>query len=224
MLAGNRNFALSNGHGMMGGKFSCGERFSVKMIQRVCVFCGSNRGSRPSYAQAATLLARHLAANGIGLVYGGGNVGLMGVLADEALSSGTEVIGVIPQSLVEREVAHLGLSELRIVASMHERKAQMAELCDAFIALPGGFGTLEEFCEVLTWAQLGLHRKPCGLLNVEGYFDRLLELFDHAVAEGFLKPAHRRIVISETCPVSLVRRLSEYEPPATEKWINRKQT
>ena len=194
------------------------------MTRRICVFCGSSSGTRQSYAEAATTMARHHVANRIGIVYGGGKVGLMGTLADAALQNGGEVIGVIPQSLVEKEVSHSGLSDLRVVGSMHERKALMAELSDGFIALPGGFGTLEEFCEVLTWTQLGLHRKPCGFLNIEGYYDQLLSFFDHAVAEQFLKPVHRRMVISDSCPESLVCRLLDYEVPLVDKWIGLKQT
>ena len=190
----------------------------------MCVFCGSSAGARTSYAEAARSLARHLAANQIAIVYGGGNAGLMGTLADAALEAGGEVIGVIPRSLVEKERAHPHLSDLRIVGSMHERKALMAELSDAFIALPGGFGTFEEFCEVLTWTQLGLHRKPCGILNVEAYFEPLLQLFDHAVRERFLKPEHRRIVLSDTCPESLVSRLLTYRTPLVDKWIDWEQT
>jgi len=148
----------------------------------------------------------------------------MGTLADAALAAGGEVIGVMPRSLVEKEVAHTHLSDLRVVDSMHERKAQMAELCDAFIALPGGYGTLEEFCEVLTWTQLGLHRKPCGILNVDGYYDRLLSFFDHAVDEQFLKVVHRRMVLSDSSPESLVSHLLEYDPPRVEKWIDLKQS
>ena len=148
----------------------------------------------------------------------------MGKLADAALKAGGEVIGVMPRSLVEKEVSHSGLSDLRVVGSMHERKAQMAELSDAFIALPGGYGTFEEFCEVLTWTQLGLQRKPCGILNTEGYYDQLLALFDHAMDEHFLKPVHRRIVLSDSRPESLVRRLLECEPPLVDKWIDPKQT
>jgi len=193
------------------------------MAKRICVFCGSSSGARPSYAAAATALAQYLAANKIGVVYGGGRVGLMGILANAALEAGGEVIGVIPQSLVAKEVSHGGLSDLRVVGSMHERKALMAELSDAFIALPGGYGTFEEFCEMLTWTQLGLHRKPCGILNVEGYYDPLLELFDRAVAEQFVKPVHRRMVIADRCPESLVARLLEYEPPAVDKWIDLKE-
>jgi len=193
------------------------------MAKRICVFCGSSSGGRPSYAASAIALARHLASRKIGVVYGGGRVGLMGTLADAALDAGGEVIGVIPQSLVAREVSHRGLSDLRVVGSMHERKALMAELSDAFIALPGGYGTFEELCEMLTWTQLGLHRKPCGILNVEGYYDPLLALFDHAMAEQFVKPLHRRMVIADSCPESLVARLLEYEPPAVNKWIDLKE-
>jgi hypothetical protein len=154
------------------------------------------------------------------LVYGGGRTGLMGALADAALAAGGEVIGIMPQALVEKEVAHKQLRDLRVVSSMHERKALMAELSDAFIAMPGGFGTFEEFCEVLTWTQLGLHRKPCGLLNVDGYYDPLLTLFDNAVTEQFVKPVHRQLVISDSDPESLVARLFRQELPATGKWID----
>jgi len=164
-----------------------------------------------------------LARRGLGLVYGGGRVGLMGVVADAALAAGGEVIGVIPRALSGPELAHAGLSDLRVVGSMHERKALMAELSDAFIALPGGYGTFEEFCEVLTWTQLGLHRKPCGILNVEGYYDPLLALFDHAAAEQFVKPIHRRLVVSESQPEALVNRLLEYDVPMVAKWIDREQ-
>jgi hypothetical protein len=194
------------------------------MAQRICVFCGSNAGVRQSYAIAATSLAKHLVANGIAIVYGGSKVGLMGILADTALGAGGEVVGVIPRSLVAKEVAHSRLHELRVVESMHERKAQMAELSDAFIALPGGYGTFEEFCEVLTWTQMGLQRKPCGILNVDGYYDHLLKLFDHAVAEQFLKPEHRQMVISDHQPESLVDRLLKCEVPLVEKLIGRRQT
>jgi hypothetical protein len=194
------------------------------MAKRICVFCGSSPGARPCYAEAARALAQYLAANKITVVYGGGNVGLMGTLADATLEAGGEIIGVIPQALLDREVSHSRLPDLRVVGSMHERKAIMAELSDAFIAMPGGFGTFEEFCEVLTWTQLGLHRKPCGLLNVEGYYEPLLALFDHALAEEFLKPAHRQMVISDSNPESLVKRLFAYELPVVSKWIGRQQT
>jgi uncharacterized protein (TIGR00730 family) len=196
----------------------------MNAIKRICVFCGSSPGGRREYAAAAETVARLLVANGIAIVYGGGNVGLMGILADTARSAGGEVIGIIPHSLMAKELAHNGLSDLRVVDSMHERKALMAELSDAFIALPGGYGTFEEFCEVLTWTQLGLQRKPCGILNVAGYYDHLLKLFDHAVAERFLKPEHRGIVISDTDPGSLIHRLLSHHPAVVEKWIDRKQT
>jgi uncharacterized protein (TIGR00730 family) len=176
-------------------------------MTRCCVFCGSSPGTRPIYAAAAASLARCLVANGIGIVYGGGKVGLMGALADAALAEGGHVIGVIPRALMEREIAHRGLSDLRIVGSMHERKALMAELSDGFIAMPGGYGTLDEFCEILTWTQLGLIAKPCGVLNVDGYFDRLLDHFDHAVAEQFVKPLHRDMIVTDDDADALVDRL-----------------
>src|ERR1019366_6230261 len=157
------------------------------MARRICVFCGSSPGQRDSYAAAAVDLARSLVAKDIGIVYGGGRRGLMGAVADAAMEAGGEVIGIMPRAMVDKEYAHRGISDLRIVNSMHERKALMSELSDAFIALPGGYGTFEEFCEVLTWSQLGLHGKACGILNVEGYFDHLLTFFDHAVTEGSLK-------------------------------------
>ncbi len=194
------------------------------MAKRICVFCGSSPGARPSYAEAAKSLARYLAANKITVVYGGGRVGLMGALADATLEAGGEIIGVIPQALLNRELSHTRIPDLRVVGSMHERKAMMAELSDAFIAMPGGFGTFEEFCEVLTWTQLGLHRKPCGLLNVEGYYDSLLALFEHAVAEQFLKPAHRQMVLSDSSAELLVDRLLKYELPVVSKWIGWQQT
>jgi uncharacterized protein (TIGR00730 family) len=179
------------------------------VLKRICIFCGSSSGARDCYATAAATLAGFLAEQRIGIVYGGSNRGMMGIVADTALAAGGEVIGVIPESLMGKEVAHTGLSDLRIVNSMHERKALMADLADAFIAMPGGYGTLDEFCEILTWAQLGLHTKPCGLLNVAGFFDPLLAAFDHAVAEQFLNPAHRQLVISDPDPESLVTRLRQ---------------
>jgi uncharacterized protein (TIGR00730 family) len=194
----------------------------VRMVKRICVFCGSNSGVRQAYAEAATSLARQLAGMKIAVVYGGSRVGLMGMLADAALAAGGEVIGVIPRSLVAKEVAHTGLPDLRVVDSMHERKRLMADLSDAFIALPGGFGTLDEFCEILTWTQLGMQRGPCGLLNVDGYYDLLLKMFDHAVAEQFIKPEHRRMVISEDDAESLIARVLEYQAPRSgdvNKWI-----
>ena len=177
------------------------------MPNRICVFCGSSAGVRDSYAAAATALAQYLAGKQIGIVYGGSRAGLMGILADAALAAGGDVVGVIPHAMVAREIAHTGLTDLRIVNSMHERKALMAELSDAFIAMPGGFGTLDEFCEILTWSQLGLHHGRSGLLNVDGYFDLLLSMFDHAAREGFVKPAHRAMLIDDPDPQSLVDRL-----------------
>jgi uncharacterized protein (TIGR00730 family) len=190
----------------------------------VCVFCGSSLGAKPAYRQAAVQLGEELARRGLRLVYGGGNIGLMGVVADAALAAGGAVVGVIPQSLVDKEVAHFGLTELRIVASMHERKAQMADLADAFIAMPGGFGTLEEFCEMLTWAQLGLHAKPCGLLNIEGFFDPLLTLFDRAVSDRFLRPEQRANVLTSETPGNLLDQLAACRPVALDKWIDREQS
>ena len=196
----------------------------MAMIKRVCVFCGSSPGARPAYAAVAAALARCLVARGITIVYGGGNVGLMGVLADTARAAGGEVIGVIPHSLVAKEVAHTEVPDLRIVESMHERKALMADLADAFIAMPGGYGTFEEFCEILTWTQLGLQRKPCGILNVEGYYNHLLQMFDHAVAEQFVKPAHRKMFIADADPESLLDRLLAYQLPIVDKWLVREET
>jgi uncharacterized protein (TIGR00730 family) len=190
-------------------------------MRRICVFCGSSFGSRPRYREAAAEVGSLLARKGAGLVYGGGNVGLMKVVADAALAAGGEVIGVIPQALVAREVAYRTLPDLRIVGSMHERKALMADLSGAFLALPGGFGTLEEFVEVVTWSQLGLHRKPCGLLNVEGYYDPLLALFDRAVEERFLRPENRALVLAGAEAEPLIDRLLACEPPYVEKWIGR---
>lgn len=189
-------------------------------LRNVCVFCGSSNGNRPVYAESARRLGTLLAARGLGVVYGGAHCGLMGALADAALSAGGRVIGVIPEALQAKEIAHTGLTELRVVATMHERKALMAELADAFIALPGGFGTLDEFCEILTWAQLGIHRKPCGLLNLEGYYDPLLRLFDHAVGEGLLRRANRDMVIAETSIEALLERIHDAPPPAVDKWID----
>jgi uncharacterized protein (TIGR00730 family) len=173
---------------------------------RICVFTGSRHGARSEYAEAAKRLGRELAARNYGLVYGGGNVGLMTVIADTMLELKGHVTGVIPDSLVSREVAHLGLSDLRIVNSMHERKALMAELSDGFIAMPGGIGTMEEFFEVLSWAQLGIHEKPCGLLNVCGYYDPLIQFLDHAVGEDFIKPKHRALLVVDSEPAKLLDR------------------
>jgi len=192
-------------------------------FQKICVFCGSNLGIRPVYRTAAEQLASLLVRRGIDLVYGGGNVGLMGVLADTVLASGGKVTGVIPESLMAREVEHLGLTELRVVSSMHERKAVMSDLSDAFIALPGGFGTLEEFCEVVTWSQLGIHERPCGLLNVDGHYDPLLRLFDDAVREGFLHPDNRALVLDDDAPERLLEKMAQFTPTRTAKWIGREE-
>jgi uncharacterized protein (TIGR00730 family) len=188
------------------------------------VFCGSSSGTVPVYAEAAQSLGRELVRRNLRLVYGGGNIGLMGILADAVLAEDGEVVGVIPQALVAKEVAHLGLTQLHVVGSMHERKALMVELSDAFLALPGGFGTLEEFCEVLTWAQLGLHVKPCGLLNVNGYYDPLLEFFGQAVNEGFLRDKHRALVLVGPAPEEVLGLLAAYRPSPTEKWIDRNES
>lgn len=189
-------------------------------MKRICVFCGSNRGVGEAYAEAARTVARLLAQRKLGLVYGGGNVGLMGILADAMLEAGGEVIGVIPHSLVAREVAHHGVTELRIVQTMHERKALMNELSDGFIAMPGGFGTLDEFFEVLTWSQLGFHGKPCGMLDVDGYFRELLAMLDRAVEQKFLSPAHRALVISEADPATLLARMAAFRPGTAGKWAD----
>jgi hypothetical protein len=192
-------------------------------LRRVCVFCGSSLGARPDYAEAARVLGGELAERAIGLVYGGAHVGLMGAVADACRRAGGEVIGVIPGSLVEAEVAHTGLDDLRIVSTMHERKAVMAELSDGFVALPGGFGTLEEFCEVLTWSQLGLHSppKPCGLVDVAGFFGPLIALFDSAVDEGFLRPENRRLVLAAADPRTMLDALAGWQaPPPIRKWVD----
>src|SRR6186713_2170638 len=189
-------------------------------MMRVCVFAGSSSGSRPEYRTAAEDLGRELAARGIELVYGGAHVGLMGGVADAVLAGGGRVTGVIPKALVEKEVAHRGLTDLRIVTSMHERKALMADLSDAFVALPGGWGTLDEMFEILTWAQLGLHRKPCGLLNVCGYFDGLLAFAAHSVAEGFVRPEHGGMMTVADAPGPLLDSLAVHRPPVVEKWLD----
>jgi uncharacterized protein (TIGR00730 family) len=194
------------------------------VIRRVCVFAGSSPGRRPEYGTAAAALGRVLAERGIGLVYGGARVGLMGALADAALAAGGEVFGVIPRALVDKELAHTGLSALHVVESMHQRKALMADLSDGFVAVPGGWGTLEELFEVLTWAQLGLHRKPCGLLNVEDYFDPLLTFIDHSIAEGFVRSDYRRLIAVAAAAEPLLDLLAQQTPPTVEKWIDRAET
>jgi uncharacterized protein (TIGR00730 family) len=194
-------------------------------LQRICVFCGASAGRRADYAQTATALGTLIATQGLELVYGGGNVGLMGVVADACLMAGGQVTGVIPEALVGREfegerIDHSAVSRLEIVDSMHTRKARMAALADGFIALPGGFGTFEELFEILTWGQLGFHRKPIGLLDVAGYFAPLLTLCDHAVAEGFLRPDNRSMLLADTCPASLLARMRAYQPPDIRVWLS----
>jgi uncharacterized protein (TIGR00730 family) len=193
------------------------------MLKRICVFCGSSAGHSQIYRETATMVGRLLAERHIGVVYGGGQVGLMGALADGALQANGEIIGVIPKALFEKEIAHAGLKQLCVVDSMHERKALMAELSDAFIALPGGFGTLEEFFEVVTWSQLGIHRKPCGLVNVGGFFDSLLSLCDHAVGQGFIRPVDRSLIIAEADPSALIDRVLSVEVPVSTKWLSPNQ-
>jgi uncharacterized protein (TIGR00730 family) len=194
-------------------------------VERICVFCGASPGARREYAESARTVARLLAAEGIGVVYGGGGVGLMGALADAVLAEGGRITGVIPRSLMDREIAHRDVSDMRVVGSMHERKALMVELSDAFLALPGGIGTLEELFEVYTWAQLGLHRKPCALLNVEGYYDGIADFLDHAVAERFLRQETRELLMVESGPAALIERLRAYEPrTVVPKWIDREET
>jgi uncharacterized protein (TIGR00730 family) len=192
---------------------------SDRPLRRICVFSGSSPGHNPAYVECARALGALLAREGIGVVYGGANVGLMGALADAARTGGGEVIGVIPQRLVEREVAHTGLADLRVVGSMHERKALMADLSDAFIALPGGIGTLEELFEIWTWAQLGSHEKPCGLLNAHGFYDGLLSFLDHVVGEAFLRSVHRDMLLVADKPDAMLEALRAYRAPQVAKWI-----
>ena len=193
-------------------------------MRRLCVFCGSSVGNQSAYAEAAQAMGALLAARGIGLVYGGGHVGLMGVIADAVMASGGEVIGVIPQTLADREIAHTGITELHVVDSMHSRKAMMAELSDGFIAMPGGVGTFEEFFEVVTWTQLGLHRKPCGLLNVNAFYTPLAAFIDQAVSEGFIRPVHRAGIVVDSDPERLLDTLSTIQLPDVPKWIRRDET
>ena len=193
-------------------------------MKRICVFCGSNAGHDPRYRAEAVKLGQLLAARGIELVYGGGNIGLMGAVADACLEAGGTVVGVIPEALMGKEVAgravdHRALTRMEVVDSMHTRKARMAELSDAFIALPGGFGTFEEFCEILTWGQLGFHVKPMGLLNVAGFYDPLLALFDHAVNEGFLRQQNRAMALAETDIECLLDAMAAYQPEPVSKWL-----
>lgn len=193
-------------------------------MKRICVFCGSNNGSNPQYPKAAEETGEFLANHGIELVYGGGRVGLMGRIADTVLANGGKVIGVIPEQLATREVAHGGLTELLVVGSMHERKALMAELSDGFIALPGGFGTFEEFCEIITWAQLGIHQKPCALLNVAGFYDSLIAMIDYSTSRHFIRPEHRSLVLVDDRIETLYQKMKNFQPPDLEKWLDKSST
>jgi uncharacterized protein (TIGR00730 family) len=190
-------------------------------MKHICVFCGSYSGSQPIYLETTRAIGQGIAQGGYTLVYGGGKVGLMGAVADSALAAGGAVVGVMPKALVDKELAHTGLTELHVVDTMHTRKAMMAERADAFIALPGGFGTLDELFEIITWLQLGFHRKPIALLNVEGYFDPIIELIEHMAEEGFIKPEHRRVVMVSNSPADLLQRLPSYEAPDVVKWVHK---
>jgi uncharacterized protein (TIGR00730 family) len=191
------------------------------MMKRICVFCGSAKGVRPEYEESAVRLGHLMAERGIGLVYGGGSIGLMRVVADAVMAKGGEVIGVIPDSLLRREVGHRGVTELKVVDTMHQRKALMADLSDAFIALPGGYGTLEEFCEVVTWSQLGIQQKPCGLLNVARFYNGLLDFLDHTVREDFVRPENRGLVLVADDEKEMLDKLAAWQPPAhIEKWMD----
>jgi hypothetical protein len=194
------------------------------VVNRICVFCGAAAGEDTRYLDAADRFGQILARERIGLVYGGSRVGMMGRIAAATLQAGGKVTGVIPGAIMNRELAHQELTELRVVRSMHERKSEMAELSDAFVALPGGLGTLEAFCELLTWGQLGLHQKPCAILDVGGYFQPLVRFFDHMTREGFMSRPQRDMVLVEEDPEQLVRRLREYQPPAIPRWIEAGQT
>lgn len=196
----------------------------MKEIKSLCVYCGSSFGRSEIYAESARALAAALVERDIRLVYGGASVGIMGVVADAVLAAGGQVVGIIPESLQRKELAHPELTELHVTGSMHERKALMAELSDGFIALPGGIGTLEELFEIWTWAQLGFHDKPCGLLNVGGYYDSLVRFLDHTVAEEFVKPLYRSMLIVESDPHMLLDRYARYQPPAVPKWVGRGET
>jgi uncharacterized protein (TIGR00730 family) len=197
---------------------------AVAQLDAICIFCGSNPGRDPVYEAAARAMGELLARRRIRLVYGGGGLGMMGAVARAAMSAGGEVIGVIPHALRAKELAYHELTELRVVDTMHERKQMMSDLADGFIALPGGFGTLEEFSEVVTWAQLGLHNKPCGLLNANGYYDHLLRMFDHATAEQFVSVRHRSMIQADADPEALLEAMLAYQGPPTEKWITRDAT
>jgi len=194
------------------------------MKKRVCVFCGSSSGSLPIYKEAASTVGRLLAERGYVVVYGGGRVGLMGALAEGALAAGGEVVGIIPQALFEKEIGFADLKDLRVVGSMHERKAMMADISHAFITLPGGYGTFEEFFEMVTWSQLGVHQKACGLLNLNGFYDPLLAMCDHAVSQGFLRAVDRNLILSDSAPEALIDRVLSFKVPESTKWLSSQQT
>lgn len=196
----------------------------MEKFSSLCVYCGSSGGRTESYATHARALARAMVERGIRLVYGGASVGIMGVIADEVLRLGGQAVGVIPESLLKKEIAHKGLTELHVTPSMHTRKMQMAELADGFVALPGGIGTLEEIFEVWTWAQLGFHRKPCGLFNVDGYYDALTVFLDHAATERFVREQHRDMLVVESDPDVLLDRYTAYTPPTLVKWVGHGET
>ncbi len=193
-------------------------------MDRICVYCGSSPGRLPEYSDAARMLGHELAARKLGLVYGGASVGVMGTVADAILEKGGEAIGVIPFALATREVAHSGLDDLFVVDSMHERKAKMAELSDGFIALPGGWGTIEEIFEMLTWAQLGFHQKPCGLLNIAGYYDQLFAFLEHAIDQRFVREEYRPMIMMEETASDLLDRYQQYQAPSVRKWIGPEET
>lgn len=192
-------------------------------MQRIGVFCGSQVGAKSQYSEAAQELGKLLARRGLGLVYGGGHVGLMGVVADATLQANGEVIGVIPEAMMARELGHNGVTQLQVMPSMHARKARMAELADAFVAMPGGYGTFEELFEIITWAQLGIHRKPIGLLNVAGYFDGLLACVEHAITEGFIKSEHRQLTVAAATPAALLEALAQHTMPPAPVWLTSEQ-
>ena len=196
----------------------------MNRLTSLCVYCGSSSGRIDAYAAAARALAQAMVERGIRLVYGGASVGIMGAVADEVLRLGGEAVGVIPESLMRKELAHAGLTELHVTPSMHARKTLMAELADGFVALPGGIGTMEEIFEIWTWGQLGLHRKPCGLLNVAGYYDALIAFLDHAAGEQFVRPDQRRMLVVESAPAVLLDRLTTYTPPELSKWVGPGET
>jgi uncharacterized protein (TIGR00730 family) len=196
----------------------------LSTLQSVCVFCGSNPGRDPVYERAARTMGETLAARRIKLIYGGGGIGLMGAIANATMNAGGEVIGVIPHALRQKELAYHKLTELHVVDTMHQRKQMMADLTQGFIAMPGGFGTFEELCETITWAQLGLHNKPIGMLNVNGYYDRMLAMFDHATAEGFVSQRHRQMICASPDPNLLLDEMMAYEGPPTEQWLTRDAT